>query len=403
MKTSYIFLSVFWIGLTTMPCFSQSGFKWPDRGIRIFSVDSMYSLNLRFRMQNRAAYTTVSEDDFSARDVEARVRRLRLTLDGHVYTKKLTYKIQLSFSRGDMDWNGTDNSSINNSPNVVRDAVLNYQVNKSLQVSFGQTKLPGNRQRVISSGAQQFVDRTIVNATFNIDRDFGAFFNFRNQIIGLDYVLKGAVTSGEGRNSNLSRGGGLAYTGRIELLPLGHFTNGGDYFEGDLEREPSPKISLCATVSHNEGALRLAGQLGNDLYQSRSMDYYEADFLFKYNGIALSAEYMRRNTNDPFTVNATGARRVIYEGEGAMSQLSYLFKNNVEIAGRYAFVTPADRVKFVHPSTVNYTLGITKYLAHHRLKIQSNLMYQTVIQKVDGAADNKLNNWQLAFQMELGI
>jgi hypothetical protein len=403
MKTNRIILSLIWISLANLPIFSQSSFRWPDRGIKVFSVDSMYSLNLRFRMQNRALYTSVSEDDFTAKDIEARVRRLRLTLDGHVYTRKLTYKIQLSFSRGDMDWNGTDNSSINNSPNVVRDAVLNYQFTKNLQVSFGQTKLPGNRQRVVSSGAQQFVDRTVVNATFNIDRDFGAFFNYRNRIIGLDYVLKGAITSGEGRNSNLSRGGGLAYTGRIELLPLGHFTNGGDYFEGDLEREPTPKLSICATVSHNDGAQRLAGQLGNDLYQSRNMEYYEADLLFKYRGLALSAEYMKRMTNDPFTVNATGAKRVIYEGEGAMSQLSYIFKNNVEIAGRYAFVTPSDRVQFVHPATSNYTLGVTKYLAHHRLKIQSNLIYQTTIQKVDAAPQNKSNNWQLAFQVELGI
>jgi hypothetical protein len=40
-------------------------------------------------------------------------------------------------------------------------------------VGFGQTKLPGNNQRVVSSGSLEFTDRTINNSRFNIDRDFG--------------------------------------------------------------------------------------------------------------------------------------------------------------------------------------------------------------------------------------
>jgi hypothetical protein len=36
----------------------------------------------------------------------------------------------------------------------------------------GQTKLPGNNQRVVSSGSLEFTDRTINNSRFNIDRDF---------------------------------------------------------------------------------------------------------------------------------------------------------------------------------------------------------------------------------------
>ena len=53
------------------------------------------------------------------------------------------------------------------------DAVVKYAFSKNQQIWFGQTKLPGNRERVISSMALQFVDRSNVNSKFNIDRDFG--------------------------------------------------------------------------------------------------------------------------------------------------------------------------------------------------------------------------------------
>ena len=36
--------------------------------------------------------------------------------------------------------------------NIIRDAVITYRPNRHWNLSFGQTKLPGNRQRVNSSG-----------------------------------------------------------------------------------------------------------------------------------------------------------------------------------------------------------------------------------------------------------
>jgi hypothetical protein len=46
---------------------------------------------------------------------------------------------------------------------------------------FGQTKLPGNNQRVVSSGSLEFTDRTINNSRFNIDRDFGLFLDYSHK------------------------------------------------------------------------------------------------------------------------------------------------------------------------------------------------------------------------------
>jgi hypothetical protein len=369
-------------------------------GLGVVTKDSTFSLNYRFRTQARAAYNTVSQDDFSASEIEGRIRRLRMRFEGFLINKKINYYIQLSFSRGDMDWVDNDNSVVNSSPNIVRDAVIIYKPNNNLSLTFGQTKLPGNRQRVVSSGELQFADRSIVNAAFNIDRDFGAQFAYRNNISTIFYVVKGAVTTGEGRNSNSSNAG-LAYTGRLEILPFGEFKNKGDYFEGDLEREEKPKISIAGGYHHNKSAARTSGTTGKDLYENRHIDSFIADFLLKYNGFALSAEYINRNTANPITVNTANQESRIYVGEGKSVQLSYLFKNNIEIAGRYAIVSPFSKINNLELERKEMGVGVTKYLRKHRVKLQSHLFYNTNKNLSTDLYKNK--NWTAMFQIEFGI
>jgi phosphate-selective porin OprO/OprP len=376
------------------------------KGVGLVTTDSLFSLNFQFRMQNRAMYSSKTDTDLTPESFEFRVRRLRMKFTGFVYNPKLTYYIQLSFSRGDMDWRGFDNSKVNSSPNVVRDAVIYYNPNPRLRLGFGQTKLPGNRQRVVSSGDQQFYDRSIVNANFTIDRDFGFFAHYTTKYL----ILRGAVTSGEGRNAILSNSG-LATTGRIEFLPFGQFTEENDYVEGDLAREKTLKVSLATTYSHNERALREAGQLGNDLYENRSMNAFEVDLLSKYKGWAWYSEFMNRTAENPITINPDNSSQfsAIYTGFGVMSQMSYLFKNNVEIAGRYAttkpssdlYDNPAATTASLNNQVENYELGVTKYLMGHRLKVQGGIMYTE-------QTDLKLNSftdayWSAVFQIELGI
>lgn len=375
------------------------------KGYGLVTADSLFSLNFQFRMQNRATIVSKSQDDLDPESFEFRTRRLRLKFEGFVYDPRLTYYIQLSFSRGDMDWEGPDNDNINSSPNVVRDAVIYFNPTPALKLGFGQTKLPGNRQRVVSSGDLQFADRSIVNATFTVDRDFGFFASFTQD----HFSLKGAITSGEGRNSVKSNSG-LAYTGRLELLPLGKFSGNNDYIEGDLERETAPKVSIGSTISYNDRAGREGGQLGNDLYTPTGITTFEADVLFKYNGIAFYNEYMHRDAGTPVTISPSDFDkfRRVYVGKGFLSQLSYLFKNNWEIAARYSTIVPSsvlynnDTFTFLNEKKVEQVeAGVTKYLMGHRVKIQGNILYNNKTNRLDNSyADGY---WSAIFQVELGI
>lgn len=395
-------LLLFFIG----SLFLQSGINAQDNaapsfnfknGLGIASPDSAFTMNIRFRIQNRAAFTVAQEDEdtWDVSAVDARVRRMRLRFEGQVYDPRLTYLIQLSFSRGDMDW---DNSGV---PNVLRDAMVFYKVSNKLNIALGQGKLPGNRQRVVSSGDQQFADRSIVNAALNIDRDFGFQFNYTEKTGDIYYILRGAVSSGEGRNSAGSDKG-LCYTGRLELLPFGLFDRRGDYFEGDLAREKKPKLSLAGGLSFNDRSVRTGGQLGRDLYSPVDIQTAIFDGLFKYQGIALYGEYMQRGTPEfsPVTENSSGAKRYVFAGEGMLAQASYLFKSNYEIAARYALTHPAASIHSLEPERTNYTLGVTKYLKAHRVKLQSDVTYEETLNLSN---DTEGKNWQFRFQVELGI
>lgn len=364
------------------------------KGLGITSPDSLFMLNIRFRMQNRLALISESESNLDIDYVEARVRRLRLRFDGFVYTTRLSYVIQLAFTRADMDYDDTG------FPNIVRDAMVLYAVDDHFSVGLGQTKLPGNRQRVNSSGDLQLPDRSIVNSTFNIDRDFGLQLYYNNNVRSLYYVLRGAISSGDGRNITASDQG-LAYTGRVELQPFGRFTNGGDYFEGDLAREPEPKVAVGLTYSSNQNAIRTGGQLGLYLFDSRDIGTGMVDFLFKYNGWSFAAEYLRRTADDPITMNNEGEMRYVYVGHGQNFQGGYLFRNNFEIVGRYSKVRPDSEIQELEDMTQQYGIGATKYIRGHRLKIQSDLTYEHNTWLTGPNPDKDF--WMLRFQIEVGI
>ena len=376
----------------------------PQKGFEIIGKDSLFSMQFQFRMQNRAAMLTKSDEDLTPDSYEFRVRRLRLKFEGFVYNPKLTYKVQLSFARGDMDWDGSQFSNINTSVNVVRDAVVYYSPAERWKFGFGQTKLPGNRQRVVSSGDQQFADRSIVNATFTMDRDFGFFAQYTTSY----FHVSGAITSGEGRNSTGSNNG-LAYTGRVEFLPFGKFTGKNDYVEGDLEREAKPKLSIGTSYSFNQKAVRVGGQLGKDLFSPTDMATVSIDALFKYKGFSWYTEFMQRDAGTSVTFDAADSTSTsaVYVGYGFLTQVGYLFKSNWEVAARYAEITPFssvyDNMDFL---TVNerkqqhIQLGVTRYLYGHRVKVQGNLLYHLT---TNMRSDVTTGKYGVIFQVELGI
>ncbi len=357
------------------------------KGIKVVAKDSSFALKFEFRTQT--LYAGVYNTESGQYHDKFMIRRARLKFGGFAYSPKLTYKIELGLSNRDIS--GADLPQKGKSPGIILDAVLKYQFHKNWSVWVGQTKLPGNIERVISSSKLQFVDRSNLNSRYNIDRDVGIQLRYSGKKIR----LKGAISNGEGRNITIDNLGGYDYTGRIEWLPLGKFTGKGDYFSSDLKREETPKLMLAATYDYNDRATRERGQNGSFLSETRTLKTWFADAHFKYKGFSAMGEYAHKRAVDGSFIEDDQGNFLesFYVGDGINMQMGYLFKNNFEIAGRYTNISPeADTRK---NENTQYTIGVSKYIVGHSLKIQSDA---TLIQEV-----SKPDLFMYRFQIEFSI
>jgi hypothetical protein len=378
-----------------------------EKGLQFRKGDD-FLMTFRFRAQLRAGYLSRLDDEDEA-GFEAQIRRMRLRFEGFLISPKLEYKLQLGFANRDMDLES-------GAPQIVRDAVFYYKPGKAWSFGFGQTKLPGNRERVNSSGELQMPDRSIANNRFTVDRDFGLFIDKDFEIKKHVIQLRTAVSSGDGRGQ-LATVHGLAYTGRVEYMPFGHFKNKGDYFEGDLDFEETPKVSVGFTYTKNFKANRTGGQLGKPMFSAYNEDEellanirtIMADAVLKYQGWAFLGEYYDRKVDD-FSVKDFSARpddQLIFlkmpAGIAVNVQGSKLFTKKDEITLRYTTVNPHKSLQNYQYKLITKAIGYSHYFNKHKFKIQGYVGWddrQGESEELDDAFENRLN---AMVQVEIGI
>jgi hypothetical protein len=357
----------------------------PKFGKGLFNLvgqDSSWTMKIGTRFQFLA--TSLMQDGESP-ESGFLIRRARLKFDGYAVTPKLKYKIELGLSNRDIS--GVS-AFTGNTPRYILDAVIKYNFYQNFVLWVGQTKLPGNRERVISSANMQQVDRSILNGRFNIDRDIG--FQLRHHFnISKKFVVKEifAFSQGEGRNIVTGNLGGHQYTGRIELLPMGDFTSKGDYSGSDLKREQTPKFAIGVSYDHNNNAVKNRSNQGSYMYIDGTSDdgargrFFETnintlfiDAMFKYKGFSLMAEYADRDAKDAIAKNTDGTETgdVVQIGKGLNIQSGYLFKNNWEVSGRYSTVKLDENITGKMKES-QYTLGLSKFIVGHSLKVQTDV------------------------------
>ena len=374
-------------------------------GLKFVAKDNSASLKLGIRIQPLLAVNYEDYEVFtnpSMDEVQMSIRRARIKFDGFVYNPKWVYKFELAF--GNRNIGGVD-SHTGNGARIILDAVIKYEFAKNTYFWFGQTKLPGNRERVVSSQKLQFVDRSIANGRYNIDRDMGFQLHGKYQLAGKPVNLALAVSMGEGRNITDFNAGGLEYTARAEFLPFGKFKSKGDYSLSDLAREETHKLSIGATFDYNQNAVRQRGNQGtymvNDMgeFYGQSLSAVFVDAIWKYNGWCALGEFFYKTAANPIMYDSTGMDvRAFYVGTGYNAQLGYVFKSNWEVAGRVSHVRPDAGVDLKLGNQTQYTAALSRYILGHSLKFQTDITY-SVYELVPSADDN----WQFRFQMEIAL
>ena len=357
--------------------------------LNFVAKDSTFSIKFapRFQVRSMSSWDHNGES-YNSPDHNFIVRRARLKFDGFAYSPKLKYKIELGLSNRDLSGANEFNR---NTPRYILDAVIMWKFAKNWEFWAGQTKLPGNIERVISSGNLQLIDRSLLNSRFTLDRDLGVQL-LHISSLGGNFLMreKFSISQGEGRNVTEGNEGGLQYTARVELLPFGAFKSKGDYVQSDLKREVTPKLMASVTYNYNQDAVRERGFAGDYMIRQDGSIYHTdqttifVDAMFKYNGFSFMGEYAKRTADNEIAaeLDNTPTGDVVLTGNALNLQAGYLFKNNYEIAGRYTSVayeaiTGSAPVK-------QYTLGFNRFVVGHKLKVQSDISYTTL----DGAEDN---------------
>lgn len=335
-------------------------------GVSIRSDDGNFALKLRARIQVRWTGIDDAPDEGAAEELLSpgfQIRRQRLVLSGHAFDESLQYYIQYGFSDRDMEGR----------PVPLRDAYVTWKAGSALQIRFGQMKVPFSRQRVISSSALMFVDRSLANAELNLDRDVGIQLRSRDLLDGrLGYQL--GLFGGEGRNRASTRAGQL-WVARIEARPLGKFE---DDEESDAEREGRLRIGFGFGIGHNVNTGRARSTFGDDRDVPIDYTHGEADLIAKFAGFSLQTEVIfRRAPESQSSIETEDGREWARNAWGWMTQAGYRVTSSFELGARYGEVRPRG---VTDPEVrKERELGgvIGWYFQDHDLKLQADYFHLT--------------------------
>ena len=374
----------------------------PGKGLTIASEDGLFKIALRLRAQLRHE---LRHDDGDLTQTLG-FRRARVQFGGNAFGKHNKFKTELAFSPKDL---GYDGDTIHRTP--ILSWYFEFDHLRDLTLKMGQYKIPFSRQRVISSGNLQLVDRSIANGEFNLDRDIG-FDIHSKDVGGLGGYLKymAGVFLGEGRDQ--WDGGGdfrLHYLARVEINPFGKFD---DYSEGDFARGRTPGLSLGGAYSFVDNAQRNRAVTGSVPTDGGTTDYHSisADAMFKWLGWSAQTEFFWRkgerdygsaqvvDPNDP-DMMIPAPEEAARNGFGWMLQSGYLIPRlPLEIAARYSQVRAVgEDAETSLGDKDSMGGGVSYYFARHPLKLQGDYFRQWSDRDSSTGTDLVRVQLQLAF------
>ncbi len=321
----------------------KAGYK-TGKGLSIESLDEKFNLNMLGRLQTR--YNFRNNED--AEDLSSfRINRMRLKLSGHSFTQNLKYNLEWelnSFSgRGQL-----------------KDVFVDYQFLPELHLRGGQWKVPYNRQNIISDYKKQFIDESITNDAFSLDRDPGIMLHgelFENR---LEYYA--GVFTGRGINATENTNNKNMAIGKIAYRPFGEFK---DYWESDLEYTESFRAAFGAAFAINNGTEIFFSDELQTFSKDAQFMQFGLDSIMKYRGFSLQGEYHLRLL-DRRGFNRDTANGFFVQGG------YFLVPELLELAGRYSQFDPDVNVS--NNLRKEFALGTNWYISKdHHHKLQANV------------------------------
>jgi len=208
-----------------------------SKGFILKSEDGKYEMQIGARLQLRFALPDdqdpITFADFRNQDQRIfKINRARLKVGGHAYQPWLKYYFEYELSRS---------------------LLLDYRVMIEkwpwLNFKAGQWKVEFTRERFISSGDQQLVDRSLLNRKFTVDRQQGVkvYGNLDGGGIA-NFNYWAALLTGMGRGATQNDDSKMMYFGRFQWNFLGREVpfSGGDL---KISQKPAGIIAIAAVTN----------------------------------------------------------------------------------------------------------------------------------------------------------
>jgi phosphate-selective porin OprO and OprP len=383
--------------------------SYGKKGFRLESRDGNWQTNLQWRAQLR--YTNPTSGDprqlgsFESEDQSTfEARRLRMKIGGHGYRPWLGYyfEVDLQPSRD------VDDSSSSASARVI-DWRITADKWDWAALRVGQWKIDYNRERVDSSGRQQFVERSIVNRIFTVDRQVGVQLRghlFKHTAADMRYWA--GIFTGEGRGVK-NNDESMMYMGRLQWNFLGRDLA---WKQTDVEFTEKPTGSVAFAAATNKGSCTRwsSSGCGNlDGYTSAALanagqfdvDQMMQEFAFKWRGFSVQQEFHWKTVEDSVADTKN-------DFIGAYAQAGYFFHNlfpvvpaPLELAFRYAFVNEPNRLDRAQDNErQEFTLGANWFFAGHNNKFTVDYSHLTLD---DNVLNREVSDDRVRFQWDVSF
>jgi hypothetical protein len=297
------------------------GFAGWDDGFGFESADGAHALEISNRVQVRFTH---EDPDAGEGKGSFRVPRYKLKLEGHVWDH-WAFLFQANLASGSVEG---DNDRL------LEDAWLQYTKHGWAQPGVGQAKAWFGRQELISSGKQQFVDRSIASRRFAASRQIGASVIGRDEGRRFEYNL--GLYNGEGINRTENLDDEFMTVGRFVFTPFGEVK----LEESSLGRPSEPRLAVGVAGLLNSVAVELMPPLGGSILVDQSVDRLGAEVVFLLGGFNASGEYFTETAEEASLAPLGGAQLVDVDTDGYWVQAGWLFPRDVEIAGRVSQILP---------------------------------------------------------------
>jgi len=369
------------------------------KGMTLSAPDGKNSVTIGGQMQPQYDF----KDSEKKQDISKfEIKRIKVWLMGHAFSKDLTYKLQMRISN-------LQGGEIKNG-GLMEETRINYRYRDGLQILFGQTKTRFGRQAILSSKKMHLVDKSQVTKAFFPTYDTGLMLH--GKVADGLFYYEGFVSGGAGQNTwrETSR---AAWNARLAFNPLGYMK----YTEGDLKSSDKPLLSIGANYYQNkleDGEMEYgeANHLGflkpkkgwyaignslssdDDLIQDESVkfDMYGVDLAFMWKGLWLQGEYMKGKAEGDFSNNVLDADGLYFQGS------YFVISKELALGYRYSQFDPNDIVS--DDNWIENTVGVSWYIEGHALKLQAdytNIHKESVLAKSAEGTDDK----RFRLQMQL--